>query len=406
MRCCAARFAKSDPRPSPIAAPVMTELLGRLGAAKQTVLLRDDPADVVQLSSTASVSGRAFFAQVAVTRKSPNVRKLRDVFVVGGAESIRRIWLRYRIRPNCVFVPDTDETPSWCFNEELPTYLVRAPPVKINRSLLSAELNDGFAAEFPCPAMPPLTTLLDCALPPNDAASGAAPSQVGADFTQQSSLQPALQIRNMLVLHKVAMVSNVGGMVRAANAMGFDAVLLDRCTDVFNEKVLRASGGTVVDPKGPRIFQLTQRDVDSNGVDPAAFMQSAAHLHALMPFFAMPAQQAEHVFPAALRFHHNNERRAAAGLPPIGAMLVFGSERAGAAELMAAWAEASPAKTISLQMDNAAVESLNVAVACSIVMHHFRAGAAAEFRDVVRRGVVPEGSNRAEPLDVQQLAAT
>jgi tRNA G18 (ribose-2'-O)-methylase SpoU len=287
------------------------------------------------------------------------------VIVTGGAAAIRRMWYDYGIRPNVVFAPDTEpELPAWCTSHPtLPSIVVRASPVQINRTLLSAERNDGFAAEFPAPVLPPLIDLLN----------------------------PQTALRSLLVLHQVRIPSNVGALVRAAVEYGFEGVLLDGCADVFSEKVVRASEGAVASP-ACKVFQAG--DDDSA---PFAVMQHAALSNRLMPLFAVPSQNAEDVVSAARQFHTSNAKHRTPGGDPnlvCGPMLVLGSESQGLRQLESQWG--IPVKTVSVAINNAHIDSINVAMAGSILMNHFQPAAEARFsRLAIRQAAVEQALLRA-----------
>jgi tRNA G18 (ribose-2'-O)-methylase SpoU len=305
----------------------------------------DDEA-VVAGPGTLPLRGETLWNAARVAREKKDMRGHSKVFVTGGATAIRRIWHDYGIRPNVVFAPDTEpELPPWCKHPTLPSIVVRTSPVQINRTLLSAERNDGFAAEFPSPMLPPLVDLLN----------------------------PNTQLKSLLVLHQVRIPSNVGALVRAAVEYGFEGVLLDQCADVFNEKVVRASDGAVASPSC-KIF------IADAASTPFSVMQQAAMSNRLLPLFAVPSQTAEDVFSAARGFHSANAKhRSPKGDPNLilGPMLVLGSESQGLRQLKKLWT--IPVKTVSVAITNAQIDSINVAVAGSILMSHFQPSAEARF---------------------------
>ncbi len=154
---------------------------------------------------------------------------------------------------------------------------------------------------------------------------------------------------------------------------GFDGILLDRCADVFNEKVVRASDGAVASPTC-KIFQATEASA------PFTVMQQAAVSNNLLPLFAVPLQEAEDVVAVAKSFHGTNARHKAPGgdaSQALGPMLVLGSESQGLHALTAQWR--IPVQLVSVAITNAQIDSINVAVAGSILMSHFQPAAEARF---------------------------
>ena len=310
--------------------------------------------DVVPMSgeNAAAVSlwGESLWNATRVAREKKDVRGNNKVFVTGGASAIQRIWHTYGIRPNVVFAPDTEtDLPDWCHHPTLPSIIVRAPPVQINRTLLSAERSDGYAAEFPTPIQAPLAELIN----------------------------PSAKLKSLLVLHRVRIPSNVGALVRSAVNLGYDAVLLDRCADMLSEKVVRASDGTVVSP----LCKIVQTNESSFSA-----IQQAAVANRLLPLFAVPSQAAEDVFSVAKTFHTANiHHRSMQGDPSmiLGPMLVLGSESEGLRELQQQWS--IPVKLVSVAIGNAQIDSINVAVAGSILMNHFQPAADVRFRALSER---------------------
>ncbi|AAZ13420.1 SpoU rRNA Methylase family, putative [Trypanosoma equiperdum] len=307
--------------------------------------------EVAQVTPTISFSGRQLWNSTKLLRENGNVRRSHGACVVGGASAIRRVWRDYKIRPNVVYVPDTEPTvASWCLEDELPTCIVRCSPVEINRGLLSAELADGHAAEFPIPASPSVETFLGEGKPS--------------------------RLASMLVLVGLRIPSNVGTLIRAAVEMGFESVLLINCLDPFGEKALRASEGTVFSPQF-KIFEP--------GSDPVSALNSIAVEHNLLPLLALPSQKAETAFEVAKNLHKINAMRrsqeaegdAAASHNHIGPLLILGSEAKGLRDLAGEWSV--PRKFVSVPLPNSTVESLNVSVAGSILIHAFRPAAEKHF---------------------------
>lgn len=321
----------------------------------QTIVL-ENMDDTVALTSSVSVTAGSLWNSTRVAREKREVREQNKVFVVGGAKAIKRIWHEYRIRPNVVYVPNTEDVPSWCTETDLTSLIVRCSPVDVNKKLLSAERNDGFAAEFPMPVQPPLDDALE----------------------KSEGGNPTRKINAMLVLHKVMIPSNVGMLVRAAVEFGFDSILLDRCADAFHEKVLRASEGVLLNPK-VKVFQMKEE----GKLPSAPAMQQMALNHQLLPIFAVPSQEAEPLFTVAKRFHETNIRNAPFPNRKLGMMLLMGSESKGLVNLESEWT--MPYQPVSIPMQNASVTSMNVAAAGSIIMQYFRPNAQKEFEKLLER---------------------
>jgi tRNA G18 (ribose-2'-O)-methylase SpoU len=336
----------------------------------------------IPLGGHKTVGSKALWTSAQLVRKNKDARKSLKSCVVGGVDAIRRIWHEHKVRPTCVFTPDDVEVPSWCHHDTLPTVIIRCDAQTTNRSLLSAEHNDGFAAEFPLPVSPSLLDLVDTTELP-------------------SGLRvPTAKLSNVVVLHRVLIPSNVGMLLRAAVDMGYDAAVLDQCADAFQEKVLRASAGAAYDP-ALRIFELDNREHAS-----APLLQQAAVAHRLLPLFAIPSQDAEPVHTVAQRLHYTNAVAVRDGggseAAGIGAMVMLGSESQGLEDMQRHWNV--PAKTVSIRMDNPLVTSMNVAMAGTIIMHHFRPKAAAEFRECFEHGIVPDDATpRTAPEETPEL---
>lgn len=62
----------------------------------------------------------------------------------------------------------------------------------------------------------------------------------------RAKIYPIQSIGNSLILDTVQDPGNVGTLIRSALAFGFDDVYLIDCADVFSEKVIRSSVGTVL----------------------------------------------------------------------------------------------------------------------------------------------------------------
>ena len=144
-----------------------------------------------------------------------------------------------------------------------------------------------------------------------------------------------------LCLERVQDPSNLGALLRSAAAFGFDAVALSPgCADAFSQKALRASMGA------------------AGKVPVVVVPQFPAFLRAL-------GEKGCAVYAAALQ----NSRPLAEAVPPAGGglALVIGNEGAG----LSPEAVAAAGMAVRIPMTGA-VESLNAAVAGSILLWHFR----------------------------------
>ncbi|AYU79256.1 SpoU rRNA Methylase family, putative [Leishmania donovani] len=382
----------------------------RFRALSKPVVL-EDVQDTYAITPTQEVHGQQLWTATKVLRSSKHIRKANATCVVGGASAIRRIWRTYNIRPNVVYVPNTDSgVPTWCLEEELPTVIVRCSPVAVRRHLLSAEYSDGYAAEFPLPVncVTDATALL--APPPEPAQSEAAVPSTGDTSSSLSAKLSATgppvarplhdpfghhAVGAMLVLVGLRIPSNVGTLLRAAADMGYDAAVLVSCADPTQEKVLRASDGTALSP--------TLRIYETETTEQAcvSLLSSIAAQHHLMPFLAVPSQEVESAFEVAKRFHVYNAKSkeaatsqvsggavaghsdglCAAPTKQLGAMVILGSEAQGLRGLNGRWGV--PYQLVTLPLSNPMVDSFNVSVAGSVLMHLFRPSAASHFTRLV-----------------------
>ncbi|CCD13409.1 unnamed protein product [Trypanosoma congolense IL3000] len=313
-----------------------------------------------QMTPSTSFSGRQLWNSTKLIRENRNVRRSHGACVVGSAAAVKRAWREYKIRPNVVYVPDTEPTvASWCLEEDLPTCVVRCSPAEINRRLLSAELCDGYAAEFPTPTAPLLEMFLGEGKP--------------------------TRLASMLVLVGLRIPSNVGVLIRGAVDMGFESVLLIDCVDLFSEKVLRASGGTAFSPR-IKVFEASG--------DAVSLLSNVATEHHLLPLLAVPSQMAEPAFEVAKRFHASNAMRRAQSNSReaplhVGPLLVLGSEAQGLSALTGGWT--IPHQYVSVPLPNSTIDSVNVGVAGSVLMHGFRPAAEKKF---VELGEVQQAGER------------
>lgn len=378
-------------------------------------------------ASSASLTGKHLWGATRLARENKNVRRTQQVCVVGGKESIQRIWSEYRIRPHVVYVPNVNEMeeeetegstfsphdnsdaasiPSWCLtNTTLPTYIVRCSPVDIQRHLLSASFSTPYAAEFPWhpSQLLPLAHAIKTEVPTEEAKTEKTSETGGAElYTRSISGRGGDNIDSMLVLVGLRIPSNVGMLIHAAEVMGFASVALIHCVDPFQEKVLRASHGSALSPK----LQLYEYEDPTSGSGPptgscsvVSLLCTIAAQHHLMPLLAVPSQEEEPAFEIAKRFHCFNVSTrtqklkregddsdgtipvASSFSTPLGPMLVLGGESKGLESLAdAPWTV--PYQTVTLPIPNATVDSLNVGVAGSILMDLFRPSAEKNFKKV------------------------
>ncbi|ORC88807.1 uncharacterized protein TM35_000152380 [Trypanosoma theileri] len=307
-----------------------------------------------QISPNISLTGRQMWNSTKLIRENRNFRQTHSACVVGGSDAIKCIWRKYKIVPNVVYVPDTEPSvPAWCLEEDLPTCIVRCSPVEINRKLLSAERADGYAAEFSIPPFPILENYLG-----------------EKKFTRLSS---------MLVLIGLRIPSNVGLLIKAAVDMGFESILLNDCVDLYNEKVLRASGGAVFSPK-IKLFETHSVSI--------SVLSDIAMDHKLLPLLAVPSQNAESAFTVAKRLHSLNEAKknheeGEEIKDHCGPMLILGSESQGLRSLAGEWS--IPHQFVSVPLPNPSVGSINVGVAGSVLLHAFRPAAEAHFAQLAQK---------------------
>ncbi|CAD2219780.1 hypothetical protein AGDE_10582 [Angomonas deanei] len=292
-----------------------------------------------------------------VARRLREVRRTQGTCVVGGAKSIQRMWRQYRMRPSVVYVPNTEEVPQWCLQDELPTYIVRCPPVEVKRHLLSAEYSDGYAAEFPVAPhhVRSAVSLLD----PSDATD-----------------TPA---KATLALVGLRIPSNQGQLLWAAVENGFERVILVNCVDVLNEKVVRASQGSVFDPR----LEVYEYNMEEHSCVP--LLCSIAMAHRLLPILTVPSQDAPPAFEVARGFHRHNRKleEKVDTRECMAPLLVLGSEVRGLADLEGEWTV--PHVTTTLPLPNALIDSYNVGVAGSILLNLFRPAARDHFATVDQR---------------------
>ncbi|KAG5477824.1 hypothetical protein LSCM1_05126 [Leishmania martiniquensis] len=370
----------------------------------------EDVQDTYAITPTQEVRGQHLWTATKLLRSNKHMRKANAACVVGGASAIRRIWRTYNIRPHVVYVPKTESAvPAWCLEEALPTVIVRCSPVDVKRHLLSAEYSDGYAAEFPLPenCVTEATALL--APPPEPAQSetlvpSTSDTRSPSDTPSPTGPQAARPLHSpfahhavgaMLVLVGLRIPSNVGLLLRAAADMAYDAVVLVNCADPTQEKVLRASDGTALSPT----LRIYETEVAEQAC--VSLLSGIAAQHHLLPLLAVPSQEVEPAFEVAKRFHvcnatkkeaaapvvsgdasvaHSNSLRAPPP-PRLGAMVILGSEARGLRDLKGQWGV--PYQLVSLPLPNAMVDSLNVSVAGSVLMHLFRPGAAPHFTRLV-----------------------
>eukprot|EP00760_Papus_ankaliazontas_P038842 PhM_4_TR9361/c0_g1_i1/m.14252 len=289
------------------------------------------------------------YAGAVATRAIQGIRKHPSLnCVVGGADTIRAIWKKHKVRPHAVFVPDDVDVPQWCRESATdPTYIVRCPVPLTNRTIVRGELNDGFAAHFPTPQVPSELDLVE-------------PS-------------PDVKFGRILVMHGISIPANAGMLLRAARQNEFDAVIMHQCCVPTSERVMRASGGATFDPK-LRVYDLGVK----SEADAASMLQHVAFAHKCRPVFSLPTKEAVPITEYARARYANQS--------PHGVMLFVGGEHHGLENLRMNWTAVQP-DWVTLQMDNPMVESLNVVVAGSILMHQLRPKADREHAACAERGI-------------------
>lgn len=77
----------------------------------------------------------------------------------------------------------------------------------------------------------------------------------------KAKVYPIQSIGNSLILDTVQDPGNVGTLIRSAMAFGFDDVYLIDCADVYSEKVIRSSVGTVL---SARVHIVNRADLIDN----------------------------------------------------------------------------------------------------------------------------------------------
>lgn len=358
--------------------------------------------------SAATTTGKRLWMATRLARESKHVRRTQNVCVVGGEESIRRIWCHYRIRPNVVYVPNvkleddvvehhgdgeggtSQSIPSWCQSamEELPTYVVCSPPVDIQRRLLSAEMSTPYAAEFPFASTKVLP--LSSALKQQDDVVQ------DASDTQNGRAPAVRDITSMLVLVGLRIPSNVGTLIHAAEAMGFSCVTLVHCVDPFHEKVIRASRGSVFSPE-VQLYEVSPDETEGRSL--VSLLSTIAAQHHLLPLLAVPSQEEEPAFEMAKKFHMFNQRAKqsnsldSSSSSSLGPMLILGGESHGLRLLADGSAWSVPYKSCTLPLPNSSVQSFNVGVAGCILMDLFRPSAEPHFAEPWAGKTVSSGDN-------------
>ncbi len=133
----------------------------------------------------------------------------------------------------------------------------------------------------------------------------------------------------VLILNNIQDPGNVGTLLRSALAFGFKSVVLDRSADPYSAKVLRSTQGA--------IFSL-----NLHFMDVITFKKTHAH---------------------SLYGAHLSKGKQAKTFPSLPFALILGNEGSGIEENVIELLD----YTITIPMEN--IESLNVGVAGSIIMH-------------------------------------
>ena len=148
--------------------------------------------------------------------------------------------------------------------------------------------------------------------------------------------QPEPAEGNCLILDGIADPGNLGGILRTANACGYRQIYLVNCTDPYAPKAVRASMSGIF---FPRIYEVS-------GEQAVALTGNTERLAADMG--------GRNVFETSVASPH---------------CLVIGSESHGVSALL----RGACGRTVSLPMQ-ASCESLNAAVAASVLMYHLTFG--------------------------------
>ena len=135
----------------------------------------------------------------------------------------------------------------------------------------------------------------------------------------------------VLLLDQIQDPGNLGTLLRSAVAFGFETVVLDKTVDVYNDKVLRSTQGAIYK------LNIIETDIIS-------FME----------------EHQDHYYISTSM--NGDDLDQINRLPKIG--LILGNEGNGVREKVMYKAD----QIVSIKMRN--TESLNVAVAGSIIMHH------------------------------------
>jgi TrmH family RNA methyltransferase len=149
-------------------------------------------------------------------------------------------------------------------------------------------------------------------------------------------LQPCSPVDRILILDGISDPGNMGTLLRTAAALGWQAAwITPKSTDPFNDKALRAAKGAT--------FKLPLTCASEEEI--LTFLSTAKHTLFAADMQGTPLEEIPASGPIAL---------------------VLGSESHGVSE----WIKKS-ARSIAIPMDHV-MESLNVASAGAILMHHFK----------------------------------
>ena len=147
---------------------------------------------------------------------------------------------------------------------------------------------------------------------------------------------PTDSIGNSLILDTVQDPGNVGTLIRSALAFGFEDIYLINCADVYSEKVIRSSAGTVLKA---RIHLMDKQDIINNKF-------KIAKNFAVADMIGIPIDKIR--------------------LPKEKFAVIIGNEGQGVSEELIHLSDFK----LSIPMSNK-VESLNAGVAGSIIMQKF-----------------------------------
>ena len=147
----------------------------------------------------------------------------------------------------------------------------------------------------------------------------------------------------VLVLFNLSLPNNVGALIRSAVAFGWSILIVEKCTDPFSYSAIRSSMGTVLEATIKRVKLKDLNDI--------------LLINKLLPILATNNQ--EDLIKSSSTM---------SGIPSERIALILGNETLGFTGFDTEIIRSS----ITMTIDTGKVESLNVAVAGSILMHTLR----------------------------------